>query len=317
MGRKRRIHFPTALYHVIVRGNARQDVFHSDEDRCHFLLLLQEATERFHVRVHSFCLMSNHIHLALQVGNIALSVFMQSISSRYTKWVNKNNDRIGHLFHGRYKAVLVDTDSYLLQLIAYIHLNPVRAGISDVAEDYVWSSHRAYLGIDAIPWLSSDQVLSQFGQPPNQALKFAAFVSGRELEGHRDDFHGMKDDRRILGSEDFVGKALRNENGCMLRKPSIDVVIAAVCEVFEITESALASAGQGRNISEARAIAAWMVREISGDKLSALGKKIGRDTSSLSSACKRLGERTKNEPEMAARMELVRQTVFKFASLQS
>jgi REP element-mobilizing transposase RayT len=145
MARKQRIHYPGALYHVILRGNARQDIFFDDGDRSRFILLLQEAVEKFGFRIHAYCLMTNHVHLAVQVGVTPLSRIMQNLSLRYTTWINRRLNRSGHLFQGRYKAVLIDADSFLLELVAYIHLNPVRAGMVATPENYHWSSHCAYL----------------------------------------------------------------------------------------------------------------------------------------------------------------------------
>ncbi|MDT8445224.1 MAG: transposase, partial [Desulfuromonadales bacterium] len=131
MARKPRIHFPGAVYHVILRGNARQDIIFDDKDRCRFYLLMQEGLQRYNHRVLAFCLLNNHAHLAIQVGNVSLSRIIQNLSFRYTRWVNWRQKRIGHLFQGRHKAILVDADSYLLELVAYIHLNPVRAGMTE------------------------------------------------------------------------------------------------------------------------------------------------------------------------------------------
>jgi putative transposase len=114
MARKPRVHYPAALYHVILRGNGGQEIFFNQEDRFRFYLLLQEGIERYRHGIHAFCLMANHIHLAIQVGNIALPRIIQNIAFRYTRWVNWRQGRTGHLFQGRYKAVLVDADSYLL-----------------------------------------------------------------------------------------------------------------------------------------------------------------------------------------------------------
>lgn len=111
MARKPRIHLSGGLYHVIFRGNGGQSVFLNDEDRYRFYLLLQEGTCRFGYRVHAFCLMTNHIHLVLQVSETPLSRGMQNLSFRFTKWINWRQKRTGHLFQGRYKAVLVDGDS--------------------------------------------------------------------------------------------------------------------------------------------------------------------------------------------------------------
>ncbi len=164
MARKPRIHLPGGLYHVIFRGNGGQDVFLTAADRFRFYLLLQEGACRFGYRIHAFCLMTNHIHLALQASNIPLSRSMQNLSFRFTRWINWREKRTGHLFQGRYKAVLVDGDSYLLELVRYLHLNPVRAGMVANPEEYPWSGHRAYLGLEKLPWLTTDWTLAQFGK---------------------------------------------------------------------------------------------------------------------------------------------------------
>lgn len=129
MARKSRIHYPSAVYHVILRGNAGDPVFFEDKDRYRFYLILQYAVETFGCRIHAFCLMNNHIHLVIQVAEISLSRIMQNVSLRFTKWINYTQSRTGHLFQGRYKALLIDAETYLLELVRYVHLNPVRAGI--------------------------------------------------------------------------------------------------------------------------------------------------------------------------------------------
>ena len=110
MARKSRVYYPGALYHVVLRGNGGQTIFFDDRDRTRFCFLAQEGIERFGHRIHAFCLMSNHVHLAIQVGDVSLSRILQNLSFRYTRWVNWRQSRTGHLFQGRYKAVLVDAD---------------------------------------------------------------------------------------------------------------------------------------------------------------------------------------------------------------
>jgi putative transposase len=171
VSRKPRVYSPGAAYHVTLRGNAGQALFFDNRDRTRFYLLLQEGIERFRHRIHAFCLMSNHVHLAIQVGDIPLSRIMQNLSFRYTRWINWRQHRTGHLFQGRYKALMVDADAYLLELIRYIHLNPVRAGIVKGPEAYPWSGHRAYLGREEIPWLTTDWVLGQFSKKASLARK--------------------------------------------------------------------------------------------------------------------------------------------------
>ncbi|MDD2338294.1 MAG: transposase [Geobacteraceae bacterium] len=129
MARKPRIHYPGAVYHVILRGNSGDPIFFEDRDRYRLYLILQHAVEKFRCRIHGFCFMTNPIHIVMQTGEIPLSRIMQNISIRYTKWINFTRSRTGHLFQGRDKAFPLDADEYLHELIRYVHLNPVRVEI--------------------------------------------------------------------------------------------------------------------------------------------------------------------------------------------
>ncbi len=123
----------------MLRGNQGRQIFYSDSDRTRCCLLIQEGVERFGHRIHGFCLMSNHIHLAWQEGGESLSTAVQNLAFRYAQHVNHIRNEVGHVFQGRFKSILVDKENYLTRLIRYIHLNPVRAGIVTRAEDYKWS----------------------------------------------------------------------------------------------------------------------------------------------------------------------------------
>ena len=140
MARRARIHYPGAVYHVMLRGNGGQDIFVDDSDRIRFYDLLEEGVRRFDVRIAALCLMSNHVHLVVQVAEVPLSRLIQNVSFRYTRYRNAKERRTGHLFQGRYRAILIDAEAYLLELVRYIHLNPVRAGLVKDPEDYRWSS---------------------------------------------------------------------------------------------------------------------------------------------------------------------------------
>lgn len=210
MARKQRIHFRGACYHVILRGNAGQAVFIDDADRYRYFLLLQEATARFACRIHAFCCMSNHIHIAIQVDAFPLSRIMQNISLRYTTWINKKYRRSGHVFQGRYKAILIDADSYLLELVRYIHLNPVRAGMVSEPTDYPWSGHHSYIGNEKLPWLTTEWVLSQFSAEILRARKgYYEFVLAGMSESRRGKFHSGTLEGRILGNDCFADEAFR------------------------------------------------------------------------------------------------------------
>lgn len=318
MPRKPRLHFTGALYHVILRGNAKQDIFFDAEDRRRFLLFLQEGIKRFGFHLHGYCLMTNHLHLAIQVGEVPLSRIMQNLSLRYTKWINWRKDRIGHLFHGRFKAVLVEADSYLTQLVAYLHLNPVRARIEERPEEYPWSSHQAYLGLVHTPWLSTELVLSQFSNREARARKaFRQFVASHSDESHRPEFHGMNTkDSRVFGDDPFIQEVIEMEPAANA-VVTIDDILASAQEICGVTASEMVSPGQGFKISEARALAAWGVLSTNGWTLRELGKKLGRDVTSLSSAAKRLSERARKDDPVAAKMAAMKMAMDNFATLQA
>ncbi len=318
MPRKPRIHFPGAVYHVILRGNARQDLFFDAEDRRRFFILLEEGISRYGFRTHGYCLMTNHVHLVLQVAESPLSQIMQNLSLRYTKWVNWRYDRIGHVFHGRYKAILVEVDSYLLELVTYLHLNPIRAKMASSPMDYPWSSHRAYLGLEQTRWLTTDFVLSQFAGGHEKAREaFQHYVSDHIGEGHRPEFHGTNCvDSRVFGDDTFVDQVLRAESEPATR-PNIENVLAAVQKATAVTIEEMTASGQTKRVSEARALAAWGVLCFSDATLTELGKRFSRDVTSLSSATKRLKYRARTDVALAARMEEVRLRAASFATLQS
>ena len=310
MARKPRIHYPGALYHVILRGNAGDPVFFDEADRYRFYLLLQEGTERFGFRVHAFCCMTTHIHLALQVGEIPLSRIMQNLSLRYTAWINRRRRRTGHVFQGRYKALLVDSDSYLLELVRYIHLNPVRAGVVRFAEDYPWSGQRAYLGLEVLPWLSSDWTLSRFFPDLTKARRgYAEFVNEGRAEGRRDEFHSGTCDGRILGDDRFAEEVLHRVNERDRPPVRLPALIEAVCTQYGLTPEALRAPGKSRPASEARAQAALLVREAPHLSLSELGRHLDRDVAALSQAAQRLALRVANDQEQAARWNALREMI--------
>lgn len=308
MARKPRIHAPAAIYHVILRGNARQDIFCDDKDRYRFYEILQKSVERYRHRLLAFCLMSNHVHLEIQVAEIPLSRIMQSISQRYTQWYNWRHNKSGHVFQGRFKAVMVDADSYLLELAAYIHLNPVRAHVTDRPENYRWSSHRAYLGRENLPWLETGYILSQLsGKVGTARSAFARFVSERMADGHRAEFHGNKKiDSRIMGDDCFAAHAIAATDKMPERKPDVNAVVAAVKKIYGINDESLSSQGRIRLISEARGLAAWATLELSSGKLTELAPLVGRAPSTLTCAVQRIEQRRGKDSLIGEKMEQLR-----------
>ena len=308
MARKPRIHAPEAIYHVILRGNARQEIFADDKDRYRFYEILQKSCERYHHRIHAFCLMSNHCHLEIQVAEIPLSRIMQNISQRYTQWYNWRHNKSGHVFQGRYKAVMVEADSYLLELAAYIHLNPIRAHVTDRPENYRWSSHRAYLGKENLSWLETGFILSQLSDKVGKARSaFAKFVGDRMAEGHRAELHGSKKpDSRIIGDESFVAQALASAENAPEQKPDVTAVVAAIKKMYGINDDSLRSQGRVRMVSEARGLAAWATLELSSGKLTELAPLLGRDPSTLTCAVRRMEQLREKDPLIDEKMEQLR-----------
>ena len=308
MRRKPRIHAPGAVYHVILRGNARQDIFSDDRDRFRFYDILGKSTGRFRHRILAFCLMDNHVHLAVQVGDVPLSRIMQNVSLRYTQWFNWRHQKCGHLFQGRYKAILVDADSYLLELAAYLHLNPVRAKITDDPEQYQWSSHSAYLGKETLSWLHSAPVLSQISDNVGRASRiFASYVAGKRGEGRKGEFHGEKSlDYRLFGDDRFVEDILDRPEAVLEKKPDVATVVDTVVRICGTSHEQLSVHGQVRTASEARALAAWATRELSDGTLAELATILKRSPSSLTCAATRLEARLETNEGLAKKVDELR-----------
>ncbi len=163
MARPLRLEFAGALYHVTSRGNERKPIYLDEADFDGFLSILGDVCERYNWVIHSFCLMSNHYHLLVETPDANLSKGMRQLNGVYTQWFNRSHQRVGHLFQGRYKAILVDKDAYLLELNRYIVLNPIRAKMVDSLSDWPWSSWHFTMGQAHVPaWLEIDKMLLQF-----------------------------------------------------------------------------------------------------------------------------------------------------------
>ena len=154
---------------MITRGNARQDIFHSPEDHEKFLALLEKQKARFSFFLYAYCLMTNHIHLLIERRSDAIGVIMQRLLTAYSQYYNRKYRRFGHLFHGRYKAILCQSEGYHRKLVRYIHLNPVRARMVDSASEYPYSSHGAYMGLEPPGIVDVDPVLRLFGRKKEAA----------------------------------------------------------------------------------------------------------------------------------------------------
>jgi REP element-mobilizing transposase RayT len=191
------------LYHVTSRGDRREDIYSGDEDRVAWLDILGAVCERFNWTCHAYCLMSNHYHLVVETIEGNLAGGMRQLNGVFTQYVNRTHGRVGHVFQGRYKAILVEKDVYLLELARYVVLNPVRARMVARAEDWPWSSHRAVIGTESAPtWLAVDGLLRGFGRTRGTArMEYIDFVrAGAGLPSIWEKLTGQI----YLGGEAFV-----------------------------------------------------------------------------------------------------------------
>lgn len=205
MSRPLRLEFEDALYHVTFRGDRREPIFEDDLDRLAFLNVVEQGLTRFDSEVFAYCLMGNHYHVVLQTHQPNLSRLMRHINGVYTQAYNRRQRKVGHLFQGRFKAVLVDVDAYLLEVCRYVDLNPVRVGMVNRPQDWAWSRYRAHTGHTERPgWLNSralHRLLAPRAPRREGPERYAQFVSqGRDVNLWDDALSGQI----YLGDADFV-----------------------------------------------------------------------------------------------------------------
>ena len=285
MARPLRIEFSGAFYHVMNRGNEGKDIFKSERDREKFLEYVGKAVERYEIKIHTYCLMTTHYHFLIETPHPNLSQAIKWINVSFAVYFNRKRRRSGHLFQGRFKAVLVDADEYLKQLSRYIHLNPVRAGMVKLCKDYPWSSYPVYGGyVEAPQWLKTDWLLSLFGEDQGKAKKgyrdFVELVQNEKIENpSKDTVSGV-----ILGGVDFVDwvkKTFLNKDSDSKEVPQLksltrhtpDDLIHVLCEEFGCEVATILQKGKKRNF--ARDLAIYLCREMTGESGVALGRYFG------------------------------------------
>ena len=212
MSRPLRIELAGGLYHLTSRGDRHEAIYRDDQDRTQWLATFGEVCRRFNWRCHTYCEMTNHYHVVLETPDANLSRGMRQLNGVYTQATNRRHGLVGHLFQGRFNAILVERDAYLLELARYVVLNPVRAGMVQDARDWPWSSYRAMVGQEPAPaWLETDWLLGLFGEERSGAqAAYAAFV--RQGIGQPGIWEGLRH-QVFLGSEAFV------ERHCVPSRP--------------------------------------------------------------------------------------------------
>lgn len=205
MARPLRIEYPGAVYHVTSRGNARQNIFLCAEDRWKFLKVLADTIEKYNWLCHGFCLLDNHYHLIIETPDPNLSLGMRQLNGVYTQSFNRAHQTVGHVFQGRFKAIIVDKDSHLLELCRYVVLNPVRAGMVSKPAEWKWSSYKSTAYAGTIPeYLTIDWILGRFSEKKTAARqRYRQFVA-EGLRDNQERFWKKLVGQVYLGSEKFV-----------------------------------------------------------------------------------------------------------------
>lgn len=289
MGRPLRIEYPGAHYHVTTRGNERKEVFKSQRDREKFLTYFESAVTRYGATIHAFCLMSNHYHLLIETPCGNLSQVMQHINGAYTNYFNTKRKRSGHLFQGRYKAILIEADEYATELSRYIHLNPVRAGMVKRPEEYPWSSYRDYIGErKTLEWLNTGFIHGYFSKKvPDAERKYRKFVEellGKEYENPLSatvaatmlggtEFIQEITDRHIDGKQiDRDLPALRT----LSNRPTMEAISQTVKNIV------------GESVKLADKTNIYLCHKYSGAKLKEIGERFGIGQSAVTQVSRRL-----------------------------
>jgi putative transposase len=296
MPRKHRFHFFGAIYHVILRGNNKQKIFFHDLHKKQFCDFIQESIKNFNYKIHAYCLMPNHIHLIVQVGEIPLTQIMHNVASRYSKWFNFKLKRVGHLFQGRYRAFLVQDEKYILELCRYIHLNPVRAELVKLPQEYIWSSHGAYLGLVSAPWLTMQFIQELLGKHFfNNGITYADFIKNGLDEGFMPTLLRVSDDENI-----FHDLSMQEEGK---RIVPLEFIIEIVCNKFNICMDDLVLPSKKRTLVKARAIIALCAKQYCNISINKLADLFRQSQSTLSTNVN--GLKKHSMQEIAPILELI------------
>ncbi|SDZ12181.1 transposase [Tindallia californiensis] len=274
MARKPRIHYPGALYHVMAKGNNGEDVLREEMHKKKYLEIIERYKEKQGFILYAYCIMDNHVHLLIQVEDIPLSQIMQRIQQVYTQWFNKKQNRTGHVFQQRYKALLCDKDNYLLQLIKYIHLNPVKGNLAGGIL-YQWSSHRFYLGKKG-NLVNTDYVLSLFSQRKREAVeRYQQFLNQKDIAEEKIEY---------LNADEFLSTQPPSKN--VKKDPvetiSIDRMIEEIAENEKLLISDVSKKTRQQKISDIRKAIVLLSDKYSNDSNKQLSEKLNVSTSMIS-----------------------------------
>lgn len=311
MARPLRIEFPGAWYHIMNRGRRREDIFQDQKDYQAFLDLLASTSRMFRVGIAAYCLMPNHYHLLIHTPEGNCSRAMRHLAGVYTQMFNRRHSVDGQLFRGRYKAILVDENEYLLGLLRYIHHNPLKAGLVEKLDAYPWTSHHGYIA-GAVDWLHKGPVLSQFSDHPALAKKaYLQYMAKGDSDEIEKIFSLMKLPA-VLGSLEFVRKIKdrffdKKKNSevpeAKVLAPTAQEIKLAVCAAYGIGEKELLTSRRG-NTNEPRNVAIYLTRTLRGENLQEIAGMYGIATySTVSSTLGRVQQQLDQDSDFKKRLQ--------------
>ncbi|HEX7126750.1 MAG TPA: transposase [Thermodesulfobacteriota bacterium] len=313
MARPLRVSFPGAVYHVTARGNERRPIVADDEDRQRFVRTLAGMIEEHEVICHAWVLMTNHYHLVVETPRANVSQAIHYLNGQYSQAYNRRHERVGHLFQGRFSGILVDKESYLLEVCRYVVLNPVRAELVDSPEDWPWSSFRATAGLAPCPpWLTTDWLLGHFGTRRATATEAYQRFVAEGLARDRSLWSEMRG-RAVLGSQAFVSEIRARvaavEDPDLLspvaepwpETPSMDEVLAGVAAAYRLPVAELME--PRTPYREARRVAIFLARRVARRGLAEVAARFGAGKAAVSKVARAIGSRVRVEPALRGRVE--------------
>ncbi len=318
MPRQARLDVPGALHHIMVRGIDKSAIFADEEDRRRFLVRLGENLLEGGGTVYAWVLMDNHAHLLFKSGRLGISGIMRRLLTGYAQYYNRRHSRTGHLFENRYKSILCEEDAYLLALVRYIHLNPLRVQAVATLKEldrYPWSGHRAILGKARLAWMDTEYVLAQFADTKRKAMEeYRRFIAEGLNQGHIPELTGgglirgwsqvlsrrrkgqpQESDERILGGGDFVQAVLqeaedRQRRQLKLQRSGLTIqqIITVECGKSKISRQELQHGSRRMAVSAARRRIAYRCQEELGLSAAEIARHLGVNTSSITRAIGRI-----------------------------
>jgi len=315
MARKTRIEFPGALFHVFARGNHKNKIFLTLKDYQKYLDLIKQYKKCCGFKLYAYALMPNHVHLLIETTEIPLSKIMQGLQQSYTQFFNLKYSKVGHLFQGRYKAIICQKDTYLLELVRYIHLNPIRAGVTKNLSDYPWTSNSYYTRNIKTTLIDTDFVLQLFASNRTAArMSYKQFIK-EGMDNKYNQFCEESIDQRILGNKKFVEEILETKNEIKvdaIEKPNLEKILDVICSKANVLPQTAKSNVKIKEIVWIRQIFCYITRVSFGYRLGEIALFLGIDVSTISKNVRRTTDRLRKDGRLSREIRNIRKECLEY-----